>query len=96
MVNNIVILGLVLNLIASFLIAYGRIFRSKKTIQKESRTNKEYNPEEERQRLKETRIAQIGAAVMIAGVCHSDYRQYFLSIDTICPLKIKIDTYKLL
>ncbi|MGA8106384.1 MAG: hypothetical protein WB815_06980 [Nitrososphaeraceae archaeon] len=67
MVNNIVILGLVLNLIASFLIAYGRIFRSKKTIQKESRTDKEYNPEEERQRLKETRIAQIGAAVMIAG-----------------------------
>jgi hypothetical protein len=67
MVNNIIILGLVLNLIASFLIAYGRIFRSKKTIQKESRTDKDYNPEEERHRLKETRIAQIGAAIMIAG-----------------------------
>jgi hypothetical protein len=67
MVNNIIILGLVLNLIASFLIAYGRIFRSKKTIQKESQTDKDYNPEEERQRLKETRIAQIGAVIMIAG-----------------------------
>jgi hypothetical protein len=67
MVNNIIILGLVLNLIASFLIAYGRIFRSKKTIQKESRTDKEHNPAEERHRLRETRIAQIGGAVMIAG-----------------------------
>ena len=34
MPNNIVIIGLILNLIASFLIAYGRIFRSKKTIKK--------------------------------------------------------------
>lgn len=34
MVNNVVILGLVLNMIASFLIAYGRIFRSKKIIQR--------------------------------------------------------------
>jgi len=32
MPNNIVIIGLILNLIASFLIAYGWIFRSKKTI----------------------------------------------------------------
>jgi predicted histidine transporter YuiF (NhaC family) len=67
MVNNVVILGLALNLIASFLIAYGRIFRSRKIIQKESRNDKERNLEEERQRLKETRIAQIGAAVMVAG-----------------------------
>jgi hypothetical protein len=56
MVNNIIILGLVLNMIASFLIAYGRIFRSKKTIQKESRTDKDYNPEEERQRLVSVRV----------------------------------------
>ena len=81
MVNNIIILGLVLNMIASFLIAYGRIFRSKKTIQKESRTDKERNLEEERQRLKETRIAQIGAAVMVAGFAIDDYD---------CPSKIKI------
>ena len=67
MVNNIIVLGLVLNLIASFLIAYGRIFRSKKTIQKESQTDKAHNPEEERHRLRETRIAQIGAAIMVTG-----------------------------
>jgi predicted histidine transporter YuiF (NhaC family) len=67
MVNYVVILGLVLNMIASILIAYGRIFRSKKIIQKESRTDKERNPEEERQRLEETRIAQIGAGIMVAG-----------------------------
>jgi hypothetical protein len=67
MVSYIIILGLVLNLIASFLIAYGRIFHSKKTIQKESRTHGDHNPEEEKHRIKETRIAQIGGAVMIAG-----------------------------
>jgi hypothetical protein len=38
MPNNIVIIGLILNLIASLLIAYGRIFRSRKTIKKESNT----------------------------------------------------------
>ena len=67
MTNNVVIIGLILNLIASFLIAYGRIFRSKKTIEKESKTEGGHNPEEERHRLKETRIAQIGASIMVAG-----------------------------
>jgi predicted histidine transporter YuiF (NhaC family) len=63
--NNVIILGL--NLIASFLIAYGRIFRSKKTIEKESQTHGDHNPEEKKHRLRETRIAQIGGAVMVAG-----------------------------
>jgi hypothetical protein len=67
MPNNVVIIGLILNLIASLLIAYGRIFRSKKTIKKESNTEGGYNPEEERHRLKETRIAQIGAGLMVVG-----------------------------
>lgn len=67
MPNNLVIIGLILNLIASFLIAYGRIFRSKKTIKKESITDGGHNPEEERHRLKETRIAQIGAGLMVIG-----------------------------
>jgi uncharacterized membrane protein (DUF106 family) len=65
--NNIVIIGLILNLIASFLIAYGRIFRSKKTIKKESHTEAGHNQEEEKHRLKETRIAQIGAGLMVVG-----------------------------
>jgi hypothetical protein len=67
MPNNLVIIGLILNLIASLLIAYGRIFRSKKTIKKESNTEGGHNPEEERHRLKETRIAQIGAGLMVVG-----------------------------
>ena len=67
MPNNLVIIGLIVNLIASFLIAYGRIFRSKKTIKKESNTDGGHNPEEERHRLKETRIAQIGAGLMVIG-----------------------------
>lgn len=67
MPNNLVIIGLILNLIASFLIAYGRIFRSKETIKKESNTEGGHNPEEERHRLKETRIAQIGAGLMVIG-----------------------------
>jgi hypothetical protein len=49
------------------LIAYGRIFRSKKTIKKESITDGGYNPEEERHRLEETRIAQIGVGLMVIG-----------------------------
>lgn len=67
MANNLVIIGLIVNLIAAFLIAYGRIFRSKETIKKESITDGGHNPEEERHRLKETRIAQIGAGLMVIG-----------------------------
>jgi hypothetical protein len=66
MPNNIVIIG-ILNLISSLLIAYGRIFRSRKTIKKESNTEGGHNPEEERHRLKETRIAQLGAGLMVVG-----------------------------
>jgi hypothetical protein len=91
MVNNVVILGLVLNLIASFLIAYGRIFRSKKIIQKESRTDKERNLEEERQRLRNSHSSDWSGCYG-RRICHSDYRQYFLSIDDYdCPSKIRID-----
>ena len=93
MVNNIIILGLVLNMIASFLIAYGRIFRSKKTIQKESRTDKDYNPEEERQRLKETRVAQIGVCCYDCRICHSNHWQYFLSIDLLVLFIKDYDKY---
>lgn len=91
MVNNVVILGLVLNLIASFLIAYGRIFRSKKIIKKESRTDKERNLEEERQRLKRNSHSSDWSGCYGHRICHSDHRQYFLSIDDYdCPSKIKI------
>jgi hypothetical protein len=56
-----------MNLIASILIGYGRIFRSKKTIEKESQMGGGENVYEERHRLLETRIAQIGAALLAIG-----------------------------
>jgi len=54
-------------LIASILIGYGRIFRSKKTIEKESQTRGEENIYEEKHRLLETRVAQIGAVLLAIG-----------------------------
>ena len=56
-----------MNLIASVLIGYGRIFRSKKTIEKESQNRGEENDYEERHRLLETRVAQIGAVLLAIG-----------------------------
>jgi ABC-type uncharacterized transport system permease subunit len=65
--DNVIITGLCFNLVASFLMAYGRIFRSKETIKNESKTKVGHNPYEETHRLKETRIAQIGAIIMVIG-----------------------------
>lgn len=59
--------GLVINLIASILISYGRIFRSKKTIEKESITEGHENFHEEKHRLIETRVAQVGAVLLAIG-----------------------------
>ena len=56
--------GLVINLIASILISFGRIFRSKKTIKKESITDGHENVHEEKHRLIETRVAQVGAVLL--------------------------------
>jgi hypothetical protein len=59
--------GLVINLIASILISYGRIFRSKRTIEKESITDGHENVHEEKHRLIETRVAQFGAILLAMG-----------------------------
>lgn len=67
MTNILILSGLTLNLIASILIGYGRIFRSKKTIEKESQTRGEENIYEEKHRLLETRVAQIGAVLLAIG-----------------------------
>jgi hypothetical protein len=67
MTKIIALAGLVINLFASILIGYGRIFRSKKTIRKESQTAGRQNEYEEKRRLIETRIAQIGAILLISG-----------------------------
>ena len=65
--NFILIVGLIFNLVASLLMAYGRIFRSKETIKNESITQGNYNIHEEKHRIKETRIARFGAIIMIIG-----------------------------
>lgn len=49
------------------MIGYGRIFRSKKTIEKESQTSGQENVYEEKHRLLETRIAQVGGALLAIG-----------------------------
>ena len=67
MANAVVIIGLVLSLIASFMIAYGRIFRTKQTIHEESKTSGHANLKEEHHRLIETRMAQAGAVLLVAG-----------------------------
>ena len=67
MIKIVALSGLIINLIASILIGYGRIFRSKKTIQKESQNNGRENMYEERRRLIETRVAQLGAVLLILG-----------------------------
>ncbi len=63
----LILSGLIMNLIASVLIGYGRIFRSKKTIKKESQTRGDVKVHEERHRLIETRVAQIGAILLAIG-----------------------------
>jgi hypothetical protein len=67
MIKIVALSGLIINLIASILIGYGRIFRSKKTIQKESQNNGRENMYEERRRLIETRVAQLGAVLLTLG-----------------------------
>ena len=67
MTKSIALIGLVINLIASIMIGYGRIFRSKKTIEKESQTRYDENVYEEKHRLLERRIAQVGAALLAGG-----------------------------
>ena len=67
MTKTLILIGLGMNLIASILISYGRIFRSKKTIEKESQTSGRENIHEEKHRLLETRIAQVGAVLLSIG-----------------------------
>ena len=67
MSKSVILGGLVLNLIASMLISYGRIFRSKQTIEKESKNDGPKNVDEEKHRLIETRVAQVGAILLSVG-----------------------------
>lgn len=65
--NIVVIIGLAVSLVAALFIAYGRIFRTKDTIHEESKTSGHTNLKEEHHRLVETRMAQVGAVLLVAG-----------------------------
>lgn len=63
----VLIAGLIVSVIASVLIAYGRIFRSKREIERESKSNLGLNEAKMKHKLVETRAAQVGAILLIAG-----------------------------
>jgi hypothetical protein len=55
--------GLVVDVIAAFLLYYGKIFRSTETIEQMSK----HSEHEIRHRVIETRLARLGAILLIAG-----------------------------
>lgn len=63
----VLIVGLVVSVIASVLMAHGRIFRSKHEIVKESNDKEGLNEARMKHKLIETRVAQVGALLLVAG-----------------------------
>ena len=63
MLESVILIGLIVDLIAAILLYYGKIFRTRETIKLIS-----YEDEhEEKNRILETRLAQIGAILLIIG-----------------------------
>jgi hypothetical protein len=63
LLESVVLIGLIVDLIAAILLYYGKIFRTRETIKLIS-----YEGEhEEKHRIFETRLAQIGAILLIIG-----------------------------
>ena len=63
MLESVILIGLIVDLIAAILLYYGKIFRTRETIKLISYEDKH----EEKHRLLETRLAQIGAILLIVG-----------------------------
>ena len=61
------VVGLSVSLLASIFMAYGKVFRKRETIEEQSGSTARQNQKEKENRMKETRFAQIGAALLIAG-----------------------------
>ena len=59
----VIMAGLVIDVIAAFLLYYGKIFRSTETIEQMSK----HSEHEIRHRVMETRLARLGAILLIAG-----------------------------
>jgi hypothetical protein len=62
----VLIVGLLVSVIASVLMAYGRVFRSKHEIEKESDGRQGLNEARMKHKLIETRVAQVGALLLVA------------------------------
>ena len=63
MLDIVIMAGLVVDVIAAFLLYYGKIFRSTETIEQMSK----HSEHEIRHRVIETRLARMGAILLIAG-----------------------------
>lgn len=63
MLDIVIMAGLVVDVIAAFLLYYGKIFRSTETIEQMSK----HSEHEIRHRVIETRLARLGAILLIAG-----------------------------
>ena len=61
------VVGLSISLLASIFMAYGKVFRKRETIEEQSGSTERQNQKEKEHRMRETRFAQIGAAILIAG-----------------------------
>ena len=67
MKNILLVIGLGISLLASIFMAYGKVFRKKEAIEEQSGSSERENQKEKEHRMKETRMAQVGAALLIAG-----------------------------
>lgn len=63
MLESLVLIGLIVDVIAAFLLYYGKIFRSVDTIKLMSYENEH----EIKHRFLETRLAQVGGILLIIG-----------------------------
>jgi hypothetical protein len=63
MLDVVIIMGLIIDVIAAFMMYYGKIFRSAQTIEEIST----FNEYEIKHRMTETRLARLGAILMILG-----------------------------
>lgn len=63
MIDLIIVIGLIVDVIATFMMYYGKIFRSTKTIEQIST----FSEHEITHRILETRLARLGAILLIVG-----------------------------
>ena len=61
------VVGLSISLLPSVFMAYGKVFCKRETIEKQSGSTERQNQKEKEHRMRETRFAQIGTVLLIAG-----------------------------